>query len=602
LSQRHYYYRLSLRRTLHRSVILFSIMKKSLLFLLLHIVATITVKSQNIKTKFEQSKGTQTPTYFEIIDWWKKLDEKSGKVKMLTMGMTDAGYPLHLIVVGNNGDSNFENIRKNNKRIILINNGIHPGEPDGIDASMLLVRDIVQNKYKIPDNIVLALIPVYNIGGCLNRSANYRVDQDGPEEFGFRGNSQNLDLNRDFIKCDSKDARAFIEIFHMLDPDVLVDNHVSNGADYQHIITLLTTQHNKLGGEMGKFLSTQFEPGIYSTMKQKGYDLIPYVNSFGDTPENGWPEYWDSPRYSSGFAALWNTFSFVPETHMLKSYDLRVKATYALMQSFIEYVSKNSEQIKQIRNQTKQKIKTANEFPVRWSLDKSQSKEVLYKGFQSGYKPSEVSGLPRLFYDKSKPFEKSIPIFNYYAVKNTVVKPKAYIIPQGWWKVIDLLKLNKIEMSQLKKDTTIEVEYYKIDDYKAMARQYEMHHMNSDLKTTTLSQKIFFKKGDWYIPLNQVANRYLIETLEPHNEDSYFSWNYFDAILGQKEGYSAYAFEDIAADYLKKNSEVKTKLDQRVATDTSFAKSGRAQLNFVYQNSPWFEPALNRYPVYRIIK
>ena len=602
MSQRHYYYRLSLRRTLHRSVILFSIMKKSLLFLLLHIVATITVKSQNIKTKFEQSKGTQTPTYFEIIDWWKKLDEKSGKVKMLTMGMTDAGYPLHLIVVGNNGDSNFENIRKNNKRIILINNGIHPGEPDGIDASMLLVRDIVQNKYKIPDNIVLALIPVYNIGGCLNRSANYRVDQDGPEEFGFRGNSQNLDLNRDFIKCDSKDARAFIEIFHMLDPDVLVDNHVSNGADYQHIITLLTTQHNKLGGEMGKFLSTQFEPGIYSTMKQKGYDLIPYVNSFGDTPENGWPEYWDSPRYSSGFAALWNTFSFVPETHMLKSYDLRVKATYALMQSFIEYVSKNSEQIKQIRNQTKQKIKTANEFPVRWSLDKSQSKEVLYKGFQSGYKPSEVSGLPRLFYDKSKPFEKSIPIFNYYAVKNTVVKPKAYIIPQGWWKVIDLLKLNKIEMSQLKKDTTIEVEYYKIDDYKAMARQYEMHHMNSDLKTTTLSQKIFFKKGDWYIPLNQVANRYLIETLEPHNEDSYFSWNYFDAILGQKEGYSAYAFEDIAADYLKKNSEVKTKLDQRVATDTSFAKSGRAQLNFVYQNSPWFEPALNRYPVYRIIK
>ncbi len=86
---------------------------------------------------------------------------------MLTMGMTDAGYPLHLIVVSNNGDYNFDNIRKNNKRIILINNGIHPGEPDGIDASMLLARDIVINKYKIPDNIVLAIIPVYNIGGCL---------------------------------------------------------------------------------------------------------------------------------------------------------------------------------------------------------------------------------------------------------------------------------------------------------------------------------------------------------------------------------------------------------------------------------------------------
>ena len=192
--------------------------------------------TQTITTKFEESKGAQTPTYQEIVNWWQKLDAASGKVKMLTMGMSDAGFPLNLIVIANNGDYNFDNIRKNNKRVILVNNGIHPGEPDGIDASMLLARDIVINKYKIPDNIVLAIIPVYNIGGCLNRSANYRVDQNGPEEFGFRGNSQNLDLNRDFIKCDSKEARSFAEIFHLTDPDVFVDNHVSNGADYQHAL------------------------------------------------------------------------------------------------------------------------------------------------------------------------------------------------------------------------------------------------------------------------------------------------------------------------------------------------------------------------------
>ena len=43
------------------------------------------------------------------------------------MGMTDAGFPLNLIVVSNNGDYNFESIHKKNKRIILVNNGIHPG-------------------------------------------------------------------------------------------------------------------------------------------------------------------------------------------------------------------------------------------------------------------------------------------------------------------------------------------------------------------------------------------------------------------------------------------------------------------------------------------
>ena len=573
-------------------------MRKSFLFLL--ILSVNMLQAQVISTTFEKSGGTQSPAYPEIINWWKKLDEKSGKVKLLTMGMTDAGYPLHLAVVANNGDYNFEQIRRNNKRIILVNNGIHPGEPDGIDASMLLARDIVEGRYKIPDNIVIAFIPVYNIGGCLNRSANYRVDQNGPDEFGFRGNSQNLDLNRDMIKCDSKDARALTEIFHLLDPDVFVDNHVSNGADYQHVMTLLSTQNSKLGGAMGEYLTNEFEPALYGAMKTKGFDLVPYVNSFGDTPENGWPEYWDSPRYVSGYAALWHCFSFVPESHMLKPYNQRVKGTYALMQSFIEFTSRNSAVIKNLRQQTKDAVKMQAEFPISWALDRTQYKEVLYKGFEAGRKPSEVSGLPRLYYDRSKPFEKTVKIFNTYSVKSTIKKPRAYIIPQGWWKVIELLQLNKVQMTQLKRDTVITVEVYKIDDYKTLPRQYEMHHLNTDVKVSMSEQSIQFRKGDWYIPMNQVANRFLIETLEPQAEDAYFAWNYFDAVLGQKEGYSAYAFEDIAADYLKKNPGLVSKMDQLRKTDTAFAKSGRAQLNYVYQQSPWYEPDHLRYPVFRV--
>jgi hypothetical protein len=576
-------------------------MKKISLLLLSQCIVAL-LFSQAITTKFEKSRGTQTPTYFEIVQWWSQLDAASGKVKMLTMGMTDAGYPLNLVVVSNNGDYNFDNIRKNNKRVILINNGIHPGEPDGVDASMLLARDIVANKYHIDDNIVLAFIPIYNIGGCLNRSANYRVDQDGPEEFGFRGNSQNLDLNRDFIKSDSKDARAFAEIFHMTQPDVFVDNHVSNGADYQHVMTLLSTQHTKLGGAMGDYLSNKFEPALYADMKTRGYDLVPYVNSFGDTPENGWPEYWDPPRYGSGYGALWSTFSFVPETHMLKSYDKRVNATYELMKCFIEFTTKNNAEIKRLRDESMRAVKTQTDFPISWAMDKSGFKEVIYKGFESGRKPSEISGLPRLYYDRTKPYEKTIKIFNYFPAKTFVKKPEAYIIPQGWWKVIDLLKLNKVEMMQLKKDTSITVEAYHIDDYKTAPRQYEMHHLNSEVKVTASRQTLTFRKGDWYIPMNQVANRFLIETLEPQAEDSYFAWNFFDAILGQKEGYSAYAFEDIAADYIKQHPEIRQQIDQRKLTDTAFAKSARMQLDYVYQNSIWFEPAYLRYPVYRVVK
>jgi hypothetical protein len=357
-----------------------------------------------------------------------------------------------------------------------------------------------------------------------------------------------------------------------------------------------------LGGVMGDFMNKQFEPALFSLMKEKGYDLVPYVNAFGDTPETGWTEYWDSPRYSSGYATLWHTFAFVPETHMLKPYDQRVRSTYALMQCFIDFTSRNSEQIKTLRDQTKKTVQSATEFPISWSLDKSQFATITYKGYMAGHKPSEVSGLSRLYYDRSKPFEKQVPFYNYYKVDKTITKPVAYIIPQGWWKVIDLLKLNRVQMQQLKKDTGILVQVYHIDDYKTSARQYEMHHLNSDVKITATMQTLNFRKGDYYIPMDQPANRFLIETLEPQAEDSYFAWNYFDAVLGQKEGYSGYSFEDIAADYLKMHPELKNKLEERKAMDTTFAKSANAQLNFVFQNSPYFEPVNLRYPVYRVIQ
>jgi hypothetical protein len=560
------------------------------------------VFSQHITTRFEQSGGTESPPYSEIVSWWKKLDATSPIVKMMEMGPTDAGFPLYLILVSSDKDFNIKSIKAKKKAIIFINNGIHPGEPDGIDASIVLVRDIVENKYKLPLNVVLAIIPVYNIGGCLNRSANYRIDQNGPQEKGFRGNSENLDLNRDFIKCDSKEALTFAKIFHYLDPDVFVDNHVSDGADYQHIMTLLTSQHNKLGGKMGEYLNQQFEPTLYALMKGKGYDLVPYVNHFGETPEKGWSAYWDSPRYSSGYTTLWSTFSFTPETHMLKPYKQRVASTRALEESFIEFTSHHCKEMIDLREQTRKQQLSQTKFPLAWKLDRSQSTQITYKGYAAGHKPSEVSGQMRLYYDRSKPFEAKVSFYNFYRDTLSVEKPKAYIIPQGWWKVIDRFQANNVQMRKLTRDTTFEVQWYKIENYQSSPRPYEGHHPNSQVKISANTKTITFRKGDWYIPLNQVANRFLIETLEPQGEDSYFAWNFFDPILGQKEGYSDYAFEDIAAEYLKNNPDLKTKLDKRRASDSVLAKNGRAQLDFVFQNSPYSEPAYLQYPVYRVIK
>lgn len=557
---------------------------------------------EDLSTEFERSKGTRTPTFFEAINWWQKLDDHSDIVQMKPMGPTDAGIPLHLITVDTKKDFDFSSIRRNNRLIILINNGIHPGEPDGIDASMLLVRDIVNRKIVLPDNIVLAIIPIYNIGGALNRSANYRVDQNGPEEFGFRGNAQNLDLNRDFIKCDSRNARSFTEIFHLTDPDVFVDNHVSNGADYQHVMTLISTQHNKLGGLMGEYLNQQFEPAIYADMKKKNIDLIPYVNAWNTPVENGWSEFLEGPRYASGYAALWQSFAFVPETHMLKPYDQRVKATYELMRSFIEVSAKNASVIRKTREEERKKIIAQQIFPLEWTLDRTRSTPINFKGYESTQVNSKVSGLPRRHYDRTKPYNKQIPFYNYYKPGKEVVKPIAYVIPQGWWKVIDLLRLNNIRMRQIGQDTLIYVEAYRIEKYTSAQRPYEAHHPNSDVSVSSRNIQMKFRRGDYIIPMDQHGNRFIIEVLEPTAADSYFAWNFFDAILGQKEGYSDYAFEDIAAEYLSKHPELAELMEQKRSLDSNFAKSAGQQLFFVYQNSPYYEPDHMRYPVFRVVK
>jgi hypothetical protein len=571
---------------------------------LIHIAALLaicfTASAQDLTTRFEKTQGQETATYAECIAYYQQLDKRFSQISMKEMGNTDAGLPLHLVIYAASGDFNFASLRKKNKRIILVNNGIHSGEPDGIDASMMLLRDLALGKKKLPDNIVLAVIPVYNIGGALNRSTDYRVDQNGPAAFGSRGNARNYDLNRDFIKADSRNARSFQQIYQLTDPDVFIDNHVSNGADYQHIMTLLSTEHNKMGGAMGAFLHKTFEPGIYSLMKEKGYDLVPYVNHFGETPENGWITYADGPRYSSGYTTLFHTFGFVPETHMLKPYPQRVQATYALMESFISFVSQHSEAIRTLRAQTKEQEKTQASFPLEWNVDTTHYSMINFKGYTAIHKPSDISGEPRLFYDRTKPFEKQVKFYDNVVAGNFVQKPTAYIIPQGWWNVLDLLKNNNVQMKRFSQDTTIAVETYHISDYKTAQRPYEGHYLHNSVKLTTTKDSIHFRKGDYYIPMNQSANRYLIETLEPTGGDSFFAWNFFDPILSRKEGYSPYVFEDIAADYLRSNPTLQEDLKQKRAADTAFAKSAEAQLRFVYEHSPYAEPGYLKYPVYRV--
>jgi hypothetical protein len=572
-------------------------MKKVIPFILFFIS---TISSAQLTT-FEKSNGTTSATYFETISFYKNLDTQSNIISVKEIGQTDAGYPLHVVLISSDKKFIPAQWHAQNKVVIMINNGIHPGEPDGIDASMMLARDIKNKKVILPNNVVLAIIPVYNIGGCLNRNTHSRVNQNGPVEYGFRGNAQNLDLNRDFTKNDSKESKSFAQIFHWFNPDIFIDNHVSDGADYQHTMTLITTQYEKLGVPAGTWLRNVFEPQLYAGMKEKKWDLIPYIEFEVADFNKGVNMFYETPRYSSGYAALFGTFSFIPETHMLKPYKERVQSTYDLMSTFISKASVNAKEIIAKRKEAAAQIKLHTQFPLRWVVDKTKSSSFTFKGYEQDTAFSEATGLQKMFYNHAKPYTKEITFYNYYKPDNIVEKPRAYIIPAGWYNVIERLELNGVQVKKLKKDTIIFVGVSKIEEYKSRTTPYEKHHPNYSVKISQKMDSMNFLKGDYVIEMNQKANRYIVEMLEPTGDDSFFAWNFFDAILQQKEGYSDYRWEDVAAEYLKNNPDVKKKLGEKKLMDIKFAANSSAILDFIYKNSPYYEPAHNRYPVYKVM-
>ncbi|TSD64874.1 hypothetical protein FFF34_013325 [Inquilinus sp. KBS0705] len=572
-------------------------MKKTIL-LLIAIAFTARVNAQ--LTPFELSKDKNyTATHAEAIAYYKNLAKQQPQMHLFEYGSTDVGKPLTLVVLSRDKVFDPALIKKQNKRVILINNGIHPGEPDGVDGSMMLVRDLLK-KNLLPKDVVLCFIALYNIDGSMNRGTS-RANQNGPRAYGFRGNYRNLDLNRDFIKSDSKNALAFAQILNTWQPEVLLDNHVSDGADYQYVMTLIETQKDKQNPVLAAYTDKTLTPDLYKGMKQSGFEMIPYGAGESGLPDSGIVSFMETPRFSTGYAAQHNIISYMTETHMLKPYDKRVYATYYFMQHLIDICQRDAKVLGDMKKRVDAEVSAQKTFDLSWQLDDSKIDTITFKGYAAAYKESDVSGLKRLYYDRSKPYTKTVKFYNTYKASASADKPVAYVIPQAWGKVIDLFKLNRVAMRRLSHDTTLSLQMYYISDYKTGTRPYEGHYVHTGVKLNPVDSKIKFYEGDYVVYVNQPINRYIVETLEPQGVDSFFAWNFFDSMLGQKEYFSDYVFEDKAAELLKADPELRKKLDEEKAKNPQIANSAVGQLNWVYRNSPYFEKTAMRYPIGRLL-
>ena len=559
---------------------------------LLFLVQTVFSFAQDFKTPYEKGNGNQTTTYEEMVKFYDDLDKNFESISVVEKGKDDNGELIRVVI--------FDNSKKQNIPVILINNGIHPGESDGIDATMMLIRDLALGKIKVPQNTKVAAIEAYNISGMQRRGKFSRANQNGPEEYGFRGNARNFDLNRDFIKNDTENAKAFQEIFHWLKPIYFIDNHVSNGADYQYTFTYISTNKERLGNSLGTYFHQEMQPKLIQNMEKSKILNVPYVNIHGDSPDEGFPAFMDSPRYATGYTTLFNIPGTVAETHMLKPYQDRVKATYEYMRHSINFVDENYLDISKKMMEELTNYLPNKKYAIRWKLDSTKYSFIDFKGYEAGKKPSEISGKPRLFYDRNKPFTRKVKFFDTYKADKEIIIPTYYVIPKSEGKIIENLKRNQIKFKELQSDSLITVESYKIVDFKTVKNPYEGHYLHFDTQVSSELKTKKFRKGDYLVSTKQSGVKFLLETLEPEAVDSYFNWNEFDGILGQKEYFSDYVFEDTAAELLKTNKALKTAFELKKASDAKFAEDGAAQLDWVYKNSEYYEGTVNQYPIYRI--
>ncbi|MFB3057156.1 MAG: M14 family metallopeptidase [Ignavibacteriaceae bacterium] len=583
-------------------------MKRKLITILLLLVTQVVLPQTQDEwiTYFERSGFTETPNYHEAMEYYQKLADFSPLAEFKSFGVSPQGRELKFLIVSKEKVFKPTKAKEIHKPIILIINGIHAGEIGGKDASMLLLREILITKERrsLIDSVTILIVPIFNVDGHERMGKYNRINQNGPEEMGWRTTAQNLNLNRDWMKADSPEMRAMLKLFSDWLPDFTIDTHATDGADYQYTITYSVEKFSNIYSGTANWLKEKFIPAIEKGVQEKGFLVYPYIylKKWREGLDGGIIDWASTPRFSTGYAALQNRPSLLIETHMIKPYKDRVYSTKAMLETTIEFVNTSAAEL----------IELNLEADVFSAENLSKQKKYLHVGFKEsgryemidfkGYEyyrdSSKISGSNKLVYtDVKKNFK--IKHFNDIVPLDSVMLPKAYLIPKEWSKLVDILEIHGIQVNYLKVDSIFEVTKYRFKNVKFANSSYE-GRQRVDLEYDLIREKRTVPSGTFYIPLNQRTIRIIANLLEPKSSDSFIRWGFMNAIFERKEYFEKYVMEKIAEQMLNKDVKLRKEFEEKLNEDEEFRNNPEARLNFFYKRSPYQDKNYQIYPVMRI--
>ena len=562
--------------------------------------------NDTLATVAERSGFQRTGRYDEVIALCDAFAARyPDAVRCLDFGTSPQGRPMKLLVATRSGAFTPEAAAARRLPVLLAQGGIHAGEIDGKDAGFLLLRQLLDGEAApgALDHLVLLFVPVFNVDGHENFRAWNRPNQRGPEEMGFRTTAQRYNLNRDYVKADAPEMRAMLQLVQAWNPLVTLDLHVTDGAKFQHDISITGEPVNS-GDTALRTAGRALRDGIAAKLETQGSKPVVFYPSFAadDDPASGFVDGVNPPRFSHGYFPLRNRLAILVETHSWRTYPERVRATRDTVLDAIELTVAHAADWQALAAAADDRAERLGGQPV--ALDYKATDDVRsidFLGYAYTRTPSEVSGALMTRYDESKPQVWQVPLRDTVVPGTVVTAPRGgYLVPAEYAAVaMPWLQAHGIDYRRLGQPLHADVEVFQATGAQFAEASVEGRQRLA-LSGAWAPSHASLGAGALFVPVAQPLARLAIHLLEPQAPDSMASWGEFNNAFERKEYMEAYVAEEVAREMLARDPALKARYGQQLAADPDFAANPRARLDFFYRLHPAWDENYMRYPVLRV--
>ncbi len=552
-------------------------------------------------TPAERTRLTETPRYDETMTWLCSLVEASPKLRWLSLGASAEGREIRMVVASANGAATATELKANGKPTLLAHAGIHSGEIDGKDAGLMLLRDMTVGgrKGELLDGANFLFIPILSVDGHERFSPYSRMNQRGPQAMGWRTNRRNLNLNRDFAKLETEELRALVPMILTWQPDLYLDLHVTDGADYQYDITYGYNGREAWSPAIARWLDEVFSPAIQRDLEAAGHVPGPLVFALGGgTMAGGNLGWFAGPRFSNGWGDLRHLPTVLVENHSLKPYDQRVLGTYLFLETALETLAARGAKLR--RATASDRAARNDEVALGWQFNPQSRMMIPFKGVVSETDDSTVTGQPVVRWTGEKEAVE-IPWFKMNLPSAKVRRPATYYIPAAWSPVVETLERQGVRVRRLEKARTVDVERYRLPEAALDAENSPFEGRTLFKPGDPVVEKVTVElpAGSSIVSTDQPLGTLAVVLLEPQAPDSLFQWGYFSEILQRTEYFEAYVMEPLAQSMLDDDPELRAAFEAKLEADEEFAADARARLQWFYEKTPFYDEEYRVYPVYR---